>query len=414
MKKLISLLLLSIFVLSACQSSPELTGIDLYGIFDENDLFIDEIAEPLDGDDEIKIPVIKGLKDTKLQSKINAEIYEEAKELIEKHAPLNYANYYTRANFANVISISFNVGFEEEPYSEQIHFNYNLTNGEKLKFEDLFTPEVDLLSIVRHAFYRELSFYGKYDSKKKLHSPDENEVYKAVKSFMAEEDKNFSFSPAGIFLYSPTNNFAEIKMLDHADDIAIYSKYMTKDSIFTGEYEGFKGAFTCTDIQYDFFDIIEYGYLENNLWYDFTTNEPYIPYDGPPEEERLAKFQAFYESAVEKEYAKIEEYRNLAKANPDKFYIVFLKPSASMDFDSDYDDGKWYYTYYDTAKFYSRIELFEMPVELYDEVYRDKIIDTYRYEYFVMRGGAWLDTENLEGATYNEITDELTINYMED
>ena len=30
------------------------------------------------------------------------------------------------------------------------------------KLEDFFKPETDILSIVRHAFYREMAFYGEY------------------------------------------------------------------------------------------------------------------------------------------------------------------------------------------------------------------------------------------------------------
>lgn len=412
MKKALLLLIFTL-VLSGCSSPPELTGIDLYGTYNQNDLLVDETVKPLNEEDEIKIPVIKGLKDTAVQDKINNEIYTRATALIEKYPVINYANYYTRANFANVISISFSVGFDEEPYAEHIYFNYSLTDGKKLKLEDLFMPDADILSIVRTSFYKELAFYGKYDHEKQLHSPDENEVYKVVKDFMAEEDKQFAFSPSGIYLYQ-NNNFAEIKMLDYAEDIAIYSRYMTKESIFTSEYEGYKNIFTCADTQYDLFDIIEYGYIEDNLWYDFTVGETYIPYDNPPEDARLAKFEVFRQKAIEQECTNLETFRETAKANPDKFYIVLSKPSFHMDNDFEYENGQWHYTYYDTATIYSNTQLFEMPMEVYEAVYKDKIIETYRYEYFAMRGGAWLDTENLEGATFSEITDTQTVNYMED
>lgn len=413
MKKFIAFSLILILLLSGCNSEPTLSGIDLYGTYDGNDLLIEGISpENYADNEEIKIPQIKGLKDAEIQSKINSELYSRTMELIKKHPSAGYTNYYTRANFANVISISFSVGFEEEPYSEQAYFNYNLVNGEQLKFEDLFTPGTDILSIVRHAFYREMAFYGEYDHESKLHSPDENEVYKAVKSFMAEEDKSFAFSPVGIYLYNK-NHFAEIKMLDRAEDIAIYSKYITDESIFTGEYEGFKNAFTCADIQYDIFDKIEYGYLEDNLWYDFTVWNTYIPFDDPPSDERLEKFEAFIARVTEEEYSKLTAYREKAKANPDKFYIVLIKPNVNMELESDYTDGKWHYTYFDTATVNTQIQLFEMPVEVYTTTYRDKIIETYRYEYFAMRGGAYFDTENLEGALLTETNDKYTYNYME-
>ncbi len=411
MKKIIPFILIFTFLLSGC-NAQSLKGIDLCGTYDENDLFIDETISLLNEHEEIKIPVIKGLKDTKVQDKINGEIHDRANALIEKHTHINYANYYTRANFANVISIDFSVGFEEFPYAEHIHFNYNLVNGEELKLEDLFMPDTDLLSLVRNAFYKELALYGDYDHNKKLHSPNENEVYKIVKGFMEEENKQFAFSPAGIYLYCK-ETFAEIKMVKHPEDIAIYSKYMTDDSIFTGEYEGYKNIFTCADTQYDIFDVIEYGYKEDNLWYDFAVGQTYIPYDNPPSDERKEKFDEFVERAIEEERAKLLPFFEKAKANPDKFYIVLSKPSFNMTIDSEYDGEKWNYTYHDTAEINTHIQLFEMPMEIYETVYKDKIIETYRYEYFAMRGGAWLDTENLDGATFHETNDSQTYNYME-
>lgn len=413
MKKLLLLLLCVVLLFSGCAKTHTETGIDLYGTYDQNDLFIDEIVQPLNDDEEIKIPVIKGLKDTSVQDKINNEMYSRATALIEKFPEISYANYYAYANFANVISISFTVGYDEEPYSERIYFNYSLVDGSELKLEDLFMSDANLIDIIRSSIYKQLALYGGYDRETYVHYPNEEVVYKAVKGYLEDENKDFVFSPSAIFLY-PKNHFAEVKMLDYADDISIYSKYMTKDSLFTGEYEGHKNIFTCANTQYDLFDVIEYGYLEDNLWYDFTISETYIPYDNPPEDARLAKFEAFRQNAIEQERTKLETFRETAKANPDKFFIVLSKPSIHMDNDSKYENGQWHYTYYDTATVYGNIQLFEMPMEVYESIYRDKIIETYRYEYFAMRGGAYFDTDNLEGATFRETTDTQTVSYMED
>ncbi len=413
MKKLLSILLFSVLILSACSNPPAPTGIDLYGTFDENDLLIDETVIPLNEENDIKIPQIKGLKDTKIQDKINSDIYARATELIEKYSDVNYANYYTRANFANVISISFSVGFEEEPYSDGIDFNYNLVDGEKLKLEDLFMPDVDLLSIVRTAFYKELAFYGEYDSEKKLHSPDENEVYRLVKGFMSEDDKRFTFSSSGIFLYYK-NNFAEIKMVDYPSDIAIYSKYMTDKSIFTGEYEGFKNAFTCSNTQYDIFEKIEYGYLEDNLWYDFTIGKDYIPqHEEGFDAEKAEKYTALKQDMYQKFYALIESYQTIAKNNPDTFYTVLFKPSCSLYISSEYNDGRWFNTFSNLASAYNSIYIYSMPFEVYENSFKDLIIDTYRYEYFAMRGGAYLMEDELpEGVQLEVKKDSYLYNYI--
>lgn len=416
MKKALLLLLSFVFLLSGCGKvvlPPTVeTGIDLYGTYDQNDLLITEITQDYN-DTEVKIPQLDGLKNAGIQNEINKDIYSRAMALVKKYPAINYANYYTYASFANVISISFHVGFDEPPYAENIYFNYNLVDGSVLMLEDLFRKDTDLLNIVRSAVYREMSVYGEYNYETGLHSLSEEKLYRAVKNYMSSSDKRFAFSPSRIYFY-PQNSFAEIKMADYANEITIYSKFLTDESIFTGEYSGFKNAFTCSDTQYDMFDVIEYGYLEDNLWYDFTVTDTYIPFDAPPEEARLEKFEAFRQRAIENERLRLNDAGERAKANPDKFYIILIKPYVSLNSDSYYKDGTWHYTYFDTASFESRVQLFEMPIELHETLYKDKIIETYRYDYFAMRGGAYLETENLDGVTLTETVDSYTYNYITD
>jgi len=50
-------------------------------------------------------------------------------------------------------------------------------------------------------------------------------------------------------------------------------------------------------------------------------------------------------------------------------------------------------------------------MEVYENVYKDKIIDTYRYQYFEMRGGAYLDTNANDGTTVTEMRNEKLYNY---
>lgn len=414
MKRFFILLLAFTFLLSGCVEgiipSESEKGIDLYGTYDQNDLLVEEIVEGHDGID-VKIPQLKGLKNTEIQQKINTDIYNRAMLLASKHPVINYANYYTYASFANVISISFNVGFDESPYTEFDYFNYNLVDGSPLKLEDLFMKDTDLLEIVRPAFYNSMAIYGNYDMETQLSSPDENKVYKTVKGYMESEDKRFAFSPSGIFLYAG-NDMAEIKMLDYADSICIYSKFLTDESIFTGEYTGFKNIFTCANSQYDLFEVIEYGYAEKNLWTDLTVGTSYFSYDSPLEEVKKEKFDAFKAEMVEAARREIEQMRETARANPDKFYIILSKPDAYLYNHSRYNNGKWHYTYSNVASVNENTQIFEMPMDIYETVYRDKIIDTYRYEYFAMRGGAYLDTNEAEGATVTEKRSSRLYNFI--
>ena len=381
------------------------TGIDLYGTYDENDLLIQTVLESRPDDVEIKIPQINGLKNLEIQEKINQEIYGRVEELLERYPKATYGNYYVRGNFANVLSISYHVG--DGSRYEQLYLNYNLVTGEQLTLEDLFLKDADITQCVRRAFYDMLAQEKIYSEDmdwmpETAVSPDENQVYKLVKGYMESEDYQFMFTPSEICFYYK-DYVATLRMVDVADQIAVYSRFMTKESIFVRDDIGFKNAFTCADTQnYDSFKRIEYGYLEPNFWYDITIWDGYLDNDFTGE--KLEKFENFEVDMYALLEQRVEEYREVARNHPDKFYILFLKPGVDLYFQSD--------NFSNVAEVKEFVEVFEMPMEVYETTYRDKLIDTYRYIYFVMRGGAYLDYNEGDGAIRQTINESKIYNYI--
>lgn len=382
--------------------------IDLNATYDQNDLLVEHTVEIHNGV-EVEIPEIKGLRNTSVQDKINGDIYQRAVGAINNFGEVRYANYYTYANFANVISIGFYMGNDD--FNDRIFFNYNLVDGSRLKLEDLFVKDADVLAIVRSAFYNSLAMYGEYEydgETSYIASPDENTVYKVVKAYMSG-DEDFAFSPSEIYFYEGDYT-ADVSMIDIYDKITVYSKYLTGKSLYTGEYEGFKNLFTCSDGNYDTFDKIEYGYMGENLWYDITMWKEYIDEDF--DKSKAEKLSRFREDVYRREYDAFEEYKLTAQKNPDKFYIVLIKPHVTMYAHSNYENDEWVCSYSDMAAVYSTTQVFEMPISLYETVYKDKITESYRYRYFAMRGGMYLDTDETDGAVFTE-TDSYTLyNYM--
>ena len=386
------------------------TGIDLYGTYDQNDLTINELKETYN-DLEIEIPELQGLKNINIQNKINKDIKDRVYEALESLTDIRYANFYTRANFANVISISYYIGIENT--SEHITLNYNLVDGERLKVEDLFVSDADLTEIVRNAFYLAMVQNNQYNSdyiNKGIVSPNESELYKAVKAYMGSDEKLFVFSPSDIAFYNKDGSMATAKMIDIAEKVSIYSKYLTEESLLERNDIGYKNLFTCANGSYDVFEKIDYGYMEDNYWYDVTVWAGYQPEE--VDKEKQEKFNSFKEKMYDDVYEKVYEYQKIAKKNPDKFYILFSKPTINMYSDSKYENGKWTYTYSDMATVYENVQVFEMPMEVYEKIYRDKIIDTYRYQYFEMRGGAYLDINANDGSAVTEIRNEKLYNYV--
>ncbi|MBP3594940.1 MAG: hypothetical protein J6J44_10460 [Lachnospiraceae bacterium] len=382
--------------------TPAEQGIDLYGTYDENDLMIQTLLAPRTDDIEIEIPQIEGLKDLEVQEKINQDMYNRIGILLRAYPEINYGSFYVRGNFANVLSISYHMGGGDR--YDQLFLNYNLATGERLTLEDLFLKDADITQCVRRAFYDMLALRDTYDMEgnfNEMVSPDENEVYKLVKGYMNNEEQEFVFSPAEIHFYYE-DYVATLSMLEEAEQIAVYSRFATEESLFVRDDIGFDNIFTCADTQYEPFQKIEYGYLEPNFWYDITIWESYLEDDftGEKREKYLAAEEAFYASAEER----IEEYREVAKNNPDKFYILLLKPNAYL--------LNWSGKYPNIAEFNERYDIYEMPMEVYEATYRDKLIAAYRYTYFAMAGGAYLEWEEGDGATRQMIEHSMTYNYI--
>lgn len=394
-------------------------GIDLYGTYNENDLLVVDLIENFSGE-EIKIPQIEGLKNTQIEEKINKDIYNRCYgyiqnitvNMVEGNEINSY--YNVMSNFSNIISINFY--FNENGNINRIYLNYNLTTGERLKFEDLFVKDADIIGIVRKALAERMSNDDYWENVMEgdyIASFDENELYKVVKGFMTEEEKDFMFSPSTIY-FNFNNYGGNIKMIDIPDNISIYTKYLTEESIYERNDIGRKNIFTLVETNYDIFKSIEYGYLEDNLWYDISFGGLYLP-EKTISDDKLMKYELLENKIFNDTQSKIEEIRIKAKNNPDNFYMIFTKPVLQIYTDEIYDENNgWIYTYSNMAvtRIYTR--LYEMPLEVYKNTYKDKLIDAYRYEYFVMSGGAQIISESGDGAIFKEDIDERLYDYMND
>ncbi len=420
MKKLI-VLLFALLLLTGCGCAEEtpseateaetdkpVLGVLLEDTYDENDLKIEEAVETYN-DVEMKIPQIKGLKDTSVEGKINEDFYSFVTEHAKEYDTLDYFNYYVRANFGNVLSIGLNFGGGNK--YENFYFNYNLTDGSTLKVEDLFTDDTNLIDMVRNAFYFSMALYGEYDPDTYVVSPDENMIFSAVREYMAG-DKEFYFSPSSVTLCG-SEYYATLYFTDIADSIAIFDRFLTDEAIFTGDYPGRENIIMYSDSsQYTIFDRLEYDYAAKNMWYDFSTGSYYVYDEASIGEENLEKLNALQEKVFDEFYENIAKYKEIALENPDKFYILLLKPGCQTYSDSEYSNGNWTYYQSNAADISCTIQLFEMPFEVYEDVYIDKLLDAYRYRYFAMAGGIWLDSYELEdGVTCTQLNDKRLYNY---
>lgn len=400
--RIIVVIAMMIYVLTGCGTETpvkEEQGMDPHGTYDENDLMINDMEIDLSGI-TVRIPKIDGLKDSEVQARINEDMQSRILQACEEVSNLNYLEYNTNANFANVISISVYYGSDEE-YG-QVYLNYNLVDGEKLAFEDLFFEDTDTLEIVRNAFYEALIL------SQMSGNISENEYYKIVKSFTESDDKQFAFTPAKIYMYQ-NENTASVRMLDISKDVSIYSRYLTEETLYEKSDIGRDALFTGVSIPEDAFELIDFGYLHDNCWYDISIIKEYI--GETISTDSLAQYKLFKNEKYEEFYETINQYGKKAKENPDKFYIILSKPSFYLEMDSVWNGEEWLENYQDTVVVTENFTVYDMPMKLYEDIYREKIVEAYRYDYLAMSGGIYLDVTEDDVQTAEQYY-QKTYNYM--
>lgn len=356
----------------------EEAGIDLNGFYDENDLVINEIRE--DGENVfISYPQIDGLKNAEVETAVNDEIRSEAERLkqqdIDAGGDLRYLSYNVSGSFGNTLSVGL--------YSahEQVYLNFNLNDGTQLRLSDLFAQNADLQGMVHSAFYDALTCGHLGDRYwEKANSPDENKLYKTVKGYLSGEEQQFLFSPSGIYLYYD-QYMATIPMADHAEDIVIYSKYLTEDSLFEQDGIGFDGMFTCADTPAGY-ERRTLGFGAENFWYDIAMSEAYM--DERISVEMQRKFLSFYDDLYASMVAEVDVIRAAAEANPDKAYILLANPTAHIYSDSRETPTGWEIYVSNAAEVSANYMLYEMSIELFESKYRGALMEMYRTNTYTM------------------------------
>lgn len=343
------------------EEEPEKT-IDLCGTYNENDLIVEDVKETFrlaNEDVEIEIPKIRGLKNKTVEDKVNNDIKNRISEFISKlpdNSKAKYLrlNYTITGNFSNVLSGYCNISYQYN--YEDIALNYELVNGERLKLEDLFVKDMDINTLIRKMVYKEMArhtfggesvsdiyydektqawlreYYDYEEYKTKIIEDEayvtENDLNKMMKEFMKKEEKIFYYSPTKIYIKLDDDHDYYYYIKDIADEITIYDKYLTKESIYESQDIGMKNLWTCSSALGGLYGELsnewhnEYGFANENLYYEISKST-YLRYGNKAEEytDLKTKMRDLNKQFVEE---KIEEYRKVAVNNPNKFYVIYL------------------------------------------------------------------------------------------
>ena len=350
---------------------------------------------------EYKTLRINGLKNKEIENKINKELEEIEDEIRKKLVSASgeqenaYLSSNVNANYSNILSVTFYGSKSDSKYVPQINIekflNYDLTTGNKIKLEDLFLPGTDIDLYAQNDIYKQ-KLYDSFSKKNIFFNPDywqsgelqyvldEVDEIDFIKQYNKYKNskKDFYITTTGIGIYySKDGNYGDvyIKYMDCLDNLVVYTKFLTKESIFERDDIGLKDLYVCSSVV-DQNDQSVYLIkdLATNLRIDARINV--WTSEGYNELEffknTLAKLKA---ELIEKK----EEYIKIANENKDKYYFVGIVYDinryypktllSSYGEDKDIEEDK--FIVYEQEKTYS------VSMQDFSNWFEDKLIQNY-------------------------------------
>lgn len=322
------------------ESQKNVNGIDLKGTYNQNDLTITEKRATKDKV-EITYCQISGLNNNVIQNNINKDLESAALNFYkEKVTDLNevinvIVNVNNTANFANTLSFEVSYVAKKDDDGDGFYqgfkgLNYDLTTGEKITFDKLFTSNAPMEELLRKsAYYSLIRKNLTTNLAGELEVADYGDVEEQTKLFVEKYKKGkiteFEFSPKTINVFWGENDIIEIDMAKYSDYIAIYNRYLSDDgNIYEKNDVGLKNLYTLTERNSS-----QYTYMNYQKGSNYFIDINLVNYDGKDNEfsENLKK-----DKIIELE-AEIEKIKNLVYKNPDNFYILNYNISISTTYD---------------------------------------------------------------------------------
>ncbi len=345
-------------------------------------------------DIDINYYQIDGLLDNGIEVSINYSLKHDVEETVDKI--LNDSKItkdsiivtpFLNSNFANTLSIYYNVlasnySKELETYEyfveEFVVENFDLTTGNKIKMNDIFTEGTEAKEIFDSNFYNEIipnyttqemnedDWYVRVTDYKDI----EEEIFYLINSFNNKRNINFVFDEKGITLL---DYWANLYYEDFLDNVNIYNKYKTDKSIFDGNYNRLNEIPVLAkraDFEYQIIDQGENYYIDISL-------------DNIDEQED--RNEIVYNSVINYIQSEVALIKEAASKMPNKFlianYSLMLVPNS-------YEEGVLKSN--DTFICYFNKLNYETTKSMFNSKIYNKIIDVFRFIPKVETGEAYL------------------------
>lgn len=308
--------------------ADNISGINLKGTYNQNDLMIEEKSVTQEKA-EIRYLQISGLKNKEIEKKINNEIevaalncYKTEIKNLDEVINISVSMWET-SNFANTISFELNyiakIDDDDDGFYQGIQgLNYDLRTGEKITLDKLFTENAPIEDVLRKATYYSfisctvednlagdlvISNYGNI----------EDETAEIINLYNRGKLTEFSYTPMNINLFYKDNETITINMGDFSEYITIYNKCLTQESLFEQDNIGIKNIYTLARRYNNIYYYTNYQ-NEDNYFIDIS-----IDFQSIDSDEFAKKIIQEKIIGIEKE---VEKIKQKVANNPNNFYVL--------------------------------------------------------------------------------------------
>ena len=240
------------------------------------------------------------------------------------------------ANFSNVLSFEVSYVAKKDDDGEGFYqglkgLNYDLTTGNKITIDKMFTKEAPVEDILRKSAYYSLIQRNVEDNLSgNLVVSDYGNVEDEIELFISNYKKGklteFEFSPSKINVFLENNDIVTIDMSSCSSYIAIYSRYLESGTdIYEKDDVGLKNLYTLSTREKS-----QYSYMNYQKGSNYFIDVNLIDYD--------TSDNSFSESLKKQKIAEIEKQiekiKNLVSKNPNNFYILNCNISIATTYDN--------------------------------------------------------------------------------
>lgn len=228
---------------------------------------------------QIQFLQIEGLKNKEIQNQVNLMLKKLSYDIKDKYV---YAT--VTASFSNILSV--------QCYNDkgQINtLNIDLSTGENIPLEKVFVSSATINSYLVDGLYKTLAWDNLevIDGEEIQNNMDNVDTSEYEDKFMriinnynkAKDNLKYSIYPSKVSVYGLVDEeilssgiyeytSVDISLIDHSDQVAIYKRYLTKESIFENDNLGQKNIVVLTGnaLEEEYMTKITYGKIADNIF----------------------------------------------------------------------------------------------------------------------------------------------------